>query len=167
MMSWKQHGLPEAAMLTRTASKLIFALLWALPALTLPAPAKADGPTAGAPLDQADTAAIEAVISHQLGAFQRDDGQAAFSDASPSIQQMFHDPATFMEMVKTGYLPVYRSSHVEFRDLGMIDGKLIQQVYMVGPDGVAVLALYEMQRQPDGSWRINGCAIARAPDQGV
>ena len=109
----------------------------------------------------------QAVISHQLGAFQRDDGQAAFSDASPSIQQMFHDPATFMEMVKTGYLPVYRSSHVEFRDLGMIDGKLIQQVYMVGPDGVAVLALYEMQRQPDGSWRINGCSIARAPDQGV
>ena len=106
-------------------------------------------------------------IDSTLGAFHRDDGQAAFSDASPMIQEMFHDPGTFMEMVKTGYLPVYRSSHVEFRDLGMIDGKLIQQVYMVGPDGVAVLALYEMQRQPDGSWRINGCSIARAPDQGV
>jgi hypothetical protein len=24
-----------------------------------------------------------------------------------------------------------------------------------------------MQRQPDGSWRINGVSIARAPDQGV
>ncbi len=149
-------------MLIRIASKLVFALLLILPAMT-----KADGPAVGATVDQADTAAIQAVISHQLGAFHHDDGQAAFADASPSIQQIFHDPDTFMQMVKTGYLPVYRSSHVEFRDLGMIDGKLIQQVYMVGPDGVAVLALYEMQRQPDGSWRINGCSIARAPDQGV
>ena len=147
-------------MLTRIASQFVFALLLVLPAL-----ARADSPSA--PVGQPDKTAIEAVISHQLGAFHRDDGQAAFSDASPMIQEMFHDPGTFMEMVKTGYLPVYRSSHVEFRDLGMIDGKLIQQVYMVGPDGVAVLALYEMQRQPDGSWRINGCSIARAPDQGV
>jgi len=153
---------PEAPMLARIASQFVFALL-----LVLPAMAKADSPAVSAPVGRADRAAIEAVISHQLGAFHRDDGEAAFSDASPSIQQMFHDPGTFMEMVKTGYLPVYRSSHVEFRDLGTIDGNLIQQVYMVGPDGVAVLALYEMQRQPDGSWRINGCAIARAPDQGV
>ena len=149
-------------MLARIASRLAFALL-----LILPAMAKADGPAAGASISRADAAASEAVISHQLGAFLHDDGEAAFSDASPGIQQMFHDPATYMEMVKTGYQPVYRSSHVEFRDLGMIDGRLIQQVYMVGPDGVAVLALYEMQRQPDGSWRINGCSIARAPDQGV
>ena len=148
-------------MLTRIASQFVFALL-----LILPAMARADSPAVGAS-SQADKAAIEAVISHQLGAFHRDDGEAAFSDASPMIQQLFHDPGTFMEMVKTGYLSVYRSSHVEFRDLGMIDGKLIQQVYMVGPDGIAVLALYEMQRQPDGSWRINGCSIARAPDQGV
>ena len=49
----------------------------------------------------------------------------------------------------------------------MIEGRLVQRVYMVGPDGIAVLADYEMQRQPDGSWRINGCSIAKAPDQGV
>jgi hypothetical protein len=145
-------------MLTRLASRILIVLT-----LVLPAMAGADSPALG----QADTAAIRAVISHQLGAFHQDDGQAAFSDASPTIQQMFHDSDTFMQMVKTGYLPVYRSSHVEFRDLGMVDGKLIQQVYMVGPDGVAVLALYEMQRQPDGTWRINGCSIARAPDQGA
>ena len=145
-------------MLIRLASRLLIALILALPGM-----ARADSPVPG----QADSAAIRAVISHQLGAFHHDDGQAAFSDASPGIQQMFHDPDTFMQMVKTGYLPVYRSSHVEFRDLGMVDGKLVQQVYMVGPDGVAVLALYEMQRQPDGTWRINGCSIARAPDLGA
>jgi hypothetical protein len=44
---------------------------------------------------------------------------------------------------------------------------LVQQVYMVGPDGVAVIADYAMQKQPDGSWKINGCSIEKAPDQGV
>jgi hypothetical protein len=131
--------------------------------LSLPVAARAGD----APVGPADTAAIHAVIADQLGAFLRDDGAGAFADASPTIQQIFHDPDTFMEMVRTGYQSVYRARGVEFRDLGMMEKRLIQQVYMTGPDGIPVLAFYEMQRQPDGSWRINGVSIARAPDQGV
>jgi len=129
----------------------------------LPAAARAADPALGA----GDTAAIRGVISHQLGAFLKDDQTAAFSDASPTIQALFHDPDTFMQMVRSAYQPVYRASGVEFRALTMIEGRLVQRVYMVGPDGIAVLADYEMQRQPDGTWRINGCSIAKAPDQGV
>jgi len=70
-------------------------------------------------------------------------------------------------MVRSAYQPVYRASGVEFRELTTSEGRLVQRVYMVGPDGIAVLADYEMQRQPDGTWRINGCSIAKAPDQGV
>lgn len=131
--------------------------------LALPVAARGDDTAVGA----ADAAAIRAVISHQLGAFLRDDGPAAYGDASPSIQAIFHDPATFMDMVRTGYQSVYRARGVEFRDLGMMEGRLVQQVYMTGPDGIPVLALYSMQKQADGSWKINGCSIARAPDQGV
>lgn len=145
-------------MAARLGVLLAFLLLFASPGA-----ARAEDPGATSP----DAAAIRAVISHQLAAFQRDDQAAAFSDASPTIQSIFHDPDTFMRMVRTGYQPVYRASGVEFRDLGMIAGRLVQRVYMVGPDGVAVIADYEMQRQPDGSWRINGCSIERAPDQGV
>jgi hypothetical protein len=120
-----------------------------------------------APVGPADSAAIRAVIADQLSAFLHDDGPGAFSYASPTIQQLFHDPGTFMDMVRTGYRSVYRARGVEFRELGMMEKRLIQQVYMTGPDGIPVLALYEMQRQADGSWRINGVSIARAPDQGV
>ncbi len=120
-----------------------------------------------APVGPADTSAIRAIISDQLGAFLRDDGAGAFADASPTIQRVFRDADTFMAMVRTGYQSVYRARGVEFRDLGMMEKRLIQQVYMTGPDGIPVLALYEMQRQPDGTWRINGVSIARAPDQGV
>jgi hypothetical protein len=145
-------------MARRLALVLAYLLISILP-LAVRAEDSAVGP--------ADAAAIRAVISHQLGAFLKDDQTAAFGDASPTIQRIFHDPATFMQMVRSAYQPVYRSSDVEFRELGMVEGRLIQRVYMVGPDGIAVLADYEMQRQPDGSWRINGCSIARAPDQGV
>ena len=131
--------------------------------LCAPGWAKAGDPAAS----DADAAAIQGVISDQLSAFLHDDGAAAFSYASPTIQTYFHDPDTFMQMVRTGYQPVYRARGVEFRDLGMVENRLIQQVYMTGSDGIPVLALYEMQRQPDGSWRINGVSIARAPDQGV
>jgi hypothetical protein len=145
-------------MIRRFAFLLAFLVLSAPPIL-----AQADAPAVGS----SDAAAIRAVISHQLGAFLKDDQTAAFADASPTIQQIFHDPETFMRMVRTAYQPVYRASGVEFRELGPIDGRLVQRVYMVGPDGIAVIADYEMQRQPDGSWRINGCSIERAPDQGV
>jgi hypothetical protein len=137
--------------------KLIALLL----SLSLPAAAQAQD------VGPADKTAIQDVISAQLNAFQHDDGNTAYSYASPTIQTLFHDAGTFMEMVRTGYKSVYRAHDVEFRDLGPLDGRLVQQVHMVGPDGVAVIADYSMQKQPDGSWKINGCSIEKAPDQGV
>ncbi len=115
----------------------------------------------------ADTAAIRQVIERQIAAFQRDDGPAAFAFAAPGIQGMFGDPDTFMEMVRTGYLPVYRPREVEFRGLVVRRGTPIQEVLLVGPDGRPVLALYSMERQADGSWRISGCTLVKAPDETV
>jgi hypothetical protein len=36
------------------------------------------------------------------------------------------------------------------------DGRTVQMMRFVGPDGVAVIAMYDMERQPDGTWRISG-----------
>ncbi len=117
-----------------------------------------------APVSEADEARIRAVVADQLAAFQRDDANAAFAVASPSIQQRFQTPGIFMQMVKTGYAPVYRPRKVEFRDLADAEGIPVQRVYLVGPDGVPVIALYPMERQADGSWRIDGCYLVRADD---
>ena len=38
-----------------------------------------------------------------------------------------------------------------------------QRVLVVGPDGVPVIAVYPMQRMPDGSWLINGCFLLAYP----
>jgi hypothetical protein len=119
-------------------------------------PARADGEAA---LGTADRAAIRAVIEQQLAAFQRDDERAAFRLASPTIQQQFQSSANFMRMVRNGYQVVYRPRDVQFGEIETVEGQIIQRIELIGPDGVPALAHYVMQRQPDGSWRINGCFL--------
>lgn len=114
-------------------------------------------------LPDADRQAIRAVIERQLQAFLRDDGTAAFSYATPSIQGIFQSPENFMAMVKNGYQPVYRPQAVTFRDIIDLHGAPAQRVLVVGPDGVPVIAVYPMQRMPDGTWLINGCYLLAYP----
>ncbi len=113
---------------------------------------------------EADKVAIRKVIEEQLGAFQRDDAQAAFAQASPNIQAMFQTPDRFMSMVRGGYQPVYRPRQVEFRDIIDIDGTPTQKVFIIGPDGAPVMALYPMEQQADGTWKISGCYLVPAGD---
>ena len=118
---------------------------------------------AQAPASQADRAAIRAVIGDQISAFRRDDGDAAFAFAAPSIRDMFGTADRFMAMVRGGYQPVYRPRQVEFGDLMLKEGALTQVVHVVGPDGIPVTALYFMERQADGTWRISGCSLVVEP----
>jgi hypothetical protein len=106
-----------------------------------------------------DRAAIRGVVGEQLAAFQRDDERAAFALASPTIQQQFESSGNFMRMVRSRYQPVYRPRNVQYGEIETVDGEIIQRVELIGPDGVPALAHYVMERQPDGSWRINGCFL--------
>lgn len=117
--------------------------------------------------DGADRTAIRQVIESQLAAFQKDDAAGAYGFASPTIQEKFVNADIFMEMVKAGYPAVYRPREVEFRDLRSEAGRWYQDLFLIGPDGNPAMAIYEMQQQPDGSWRINGCRLTKAPDQSV
>lgn len=112
-----------------------------------------------APLPVQDRAAIRSVIQHQIEAFRHDDGAAAFGDASPGIRQMFGDAGTFMEMVRRGYAPVYHPQAFAFGPLTDAGGKIVQHVELTGPDGARQEALYFMEREGDGTWRIDGCEL--------
>jgi len=123
------------------------------------------GMPAFAQADDADKPAIVGVIQKQLDAFQGDRAAEAFGYASPDIQHLFGTPDKFMAMVRQGYPPVYRPRSVDFRELVTSEGRIVQKVLFVGPDGVPVIAEYFMERQPDGSWRIDGCRLDRSGDQ--
>ncbi len=130
-----------------------FALLGVMLALALPAQVSAS-----------DQTAIREIIERQVEAFRRDDGEAAFGYASPSIQGMFGTAEIFMDMVRQGYRPVYRPQVFEFREIVTLHGMVTQKVHVIGPDGRPVTAFYPMAQQPDGSWRIEGCYL-QAPEE--
>ncbi len=111
----------------------------------------------------AQGSAIEQVIRDQMAAFARDDGEAAFAFATPGLRAMFGSAEMFMSMVRQGYQPVYRPRAVTFGELAEQDGQMVQEVGVIGPDGVPRIALYTMERQPDGTWRIAGCRLVERP----
>ena len=106
-----------------------------------------------------DAPAIQSVISSQISAFLSGDGELAYSYASPGIKRLFPSPQIFMQMVEQGYEPVFRPRSFAFTDLELNDDRALQLVDIVGPDGAPWTALYMLERQPDGSWRISGCQL--------
>ncbi|MEE9289622.1 MAG: DUF4864 domain-containing protein [Alphaproteobacteria bacterium] len=143
----------------RAAAALILGIaLW----MFVPPLAAHGGESVTGALGAADRAEINRIIGAQIDAFRRDDAHAAFAFASPGIRRMFGDAETFMEMVRTGYRPVYRPRRLRFLDIIDFHGQPTQRVFVVGPDGVGVVAYYLMERQADGSWRIDGCILSTA-----
>ncbi len=103
-----------------------------------------------------DRAAIAQVIEAQVEAFKRTDGAAAFGFASPAIRRQFQTPENFMRMVENGYAPLLRPRRFELRRTLTVQGLVLQEVFFVGADLTTMLLLYNMERQDDGTWRING-----------
>lgn len=112
-----------------------------------------------------DAAGIRSVIDRQIAAFRSDDGAAAYSFAAPSIQKMFPSVPRFMDMVRRGYAPVYRPRSYSFEDLRTENGATVQVVRLVGPAGAEWLAFYTLDKQADGSWKITGVYLQKAPGQ--
>ena len=115
---------------------------------------------AGNTITEKDKIAIREVIQKQLEAFQRDDGETAFSLASPGIQQVFRTPQIFLRMVKTSYYAVYRPQKVDFLSLELTEGNPVQILQITGPNGVVYKALYPMEFQAkDQTWKTAGCYL--------
>jgi hypothetical protein len=118
-------------------------------------------PASAQSISAGDARAIRQVIESQLDAFKRDDDARAFSYAAPGIRATFGTSEHFMAMVREQYAVVYRPRSVSFEEPALIDGQFIQPVRMTDAEGRAWLALYPMEKQRDGSWRIAGCQLAR------
>lgn len=114
--------------------------------------------------DEAARDAARATVERQIEAFRRDDAATAYAQAAPQIQSLFPSPETFLAMVRQGYGAVYRARRFsvdrieEAGDDGLALGVTIQD-----EAGADWAALYSLQNQPDGAWRITGCRLVKAP----
>ena len=105
------------------------------------------------------------MIREQLAAFRADDETNAFAHASPDIQRKFGTPEAFRLMVRRNYEAVYRPLSVSFGALALGPLGPIQYVDIVGPHAEALSAIYVMERQDDGTWKIGGCFVAPSVDK--
>lgn len=101
------------------------------------------------------------IIEKQIQAFLKDDAATAYSFAAPGIQERYPDKDKFFAMVKRSYQPVYHPGNYAFgRSKTMGDGAMIlHEVIISGSDGKDWKAVYQMLRQPDGTYRIGGVVM--------
>lgn len=112
------------------------------------------------PVSAAEARAVQTVVAAQLDAFAKGDAAKAFSFASPEIRKVFSTPKRFMEMARLGYPPLFQPAAVTFFKPEQAGKEVLQRVQLADDQGVLWVALYSLQRQPDGLWRITGCTLA-------
>lgn len=116
------------------------------------------------PVGPADGRAVRGVIEAQLKAFAAADAEAAYAHASPAIRAQFKDAATFLAMVQHLYPMLIRPVTTGFLVPEWGAGVILQGVQFRDREGHYWRALYELQRQPDLRWRINGCVVVEDDD---
>ncbi|MBP6224662.1 MAG: DUF4864 domain-containing protein [Rhizobacter sp.] len=112
-----------------------------------------------AEVPEAQAAKAREVVQAQLDAFAADDARRAFLLASPSARRHLRSPDNFINLVRRNYAVVYRPASVAFLKPQLIDGVVILGVQMTDAQGSAWLATYQLERQPDGIFLIDGCEL--------
>ena len=121
------------------------------------------GPLASAFAGEAEIKSAQGTIDAQLKAFQAGDGETAYSFAAPNVKKIFPSVGIFMSMVENGYQPVRKPRNYSFGKVEeMSPTSIVQQVMIVGPDGKDYEAVYTLELQPDGVYRITGVSLRAA-----
>ena len=110
-------------------------------------------------LKPSDRIAIRATVQAQLKAIHTNDADLAFAYATVELQQKVGSPHAFMRMIRESYKPVHQPRAMFFQDARIMEGVATQHVLFMDASGAPVKAVYSMQRQTDGTWRINGCML--------
>jgi len=121
---------------------------------------------AAAPADE-ENQRIRAVILAQLEAFADDDADAAFDTATPGVREAMGHPGRFLAMVRGIYPMVVRPASVAFLEVELQAREAWQLARIVDGSGKPWLALFILERQPDGKWRIGGCSVSEMRGQPV
>jgi hypothetical protein len=103
----------------------------------------------------------QSLIQRQIDAFLHNDAAAAYSFAAPGIKALFPDKDIFFAMVKKSYQPVYHPGNYAFGKSRAIDNGAVvyQEMLITGTDDKDWTAIYQIARQPDGTYKINGVQI--------
>lgn len=111
-------------------------------------------------LAESDIEQVQRTIATQLAAFAEDDAEGAFETATPAVREAMGTSTRFLALVRGAYPMVYRPHTVKFHKPRQHDGSVLQLAEITDRNSKSWLAIFVLERQPDASWRISGCAVA-------
>ena len=111
-------------------------------------------------LPPAEWREIRLVVERQRDALVAGDAERAFAYASRGLREQFGDAQTFLHMVQRAYAPLVEARDAVLLEGAVIDGQVIQPLRLLLPDNTVLVALYTMEKQRAGGWRIAGCVLA-------
>jgi hypothetical protein len=134
--------------------RFVVVIALAMAAVGLQANARAEDLTAS------EAQHVRAVILAQLKAFADDDAERAFATATPEVRKAIGNSSLFLALVRGNYPMVYRPVAFGFLPPQQEAGHVVQMVTLRDQDNKTWLAVFSLERQPEGTWRIAGCVVA-------
>jgi len=114
-----------------------------------------------APVAAGDAQAIREAVQSQLDAFADDDAVTAFELATTSVRTLFGDADHLLQIIKRQFPPVYRHRDVVFSIPEIVGGRALQLVRLTDAECQVWVAVFVMQQETSGSWRIDGCKLVK------
>ncbi len=115
---------------------------------------------AAAPVPDEEAQKVREVIVAQVAALAEDDAERAFETATPSVRAAIGSSWRFLAMVRGAYPMVYRPNSMSFHKPEKEGASVLQLVEIKDSESKSWLAVFQLEQQPDQSWRISGCAVA-------
>ncbi len=110
-------------------------------------------------IGNADAREIQEAVQTQLDALAVDDAAAAFEMATPAKRMLIGSPAHFMDIIREQYPAIYRYLGAIFSQPEVLDGIVVQTVWVTSGDRHVWLAIFGMERDENGRWKIDGCEL--------
>lgn len=136
-------------------TRCFFAMLILLSGLALPLSSAA----AVNEVSQEDQLAIKTVVASQLAALADDNADAAFALATADTRSRLRNSDIFLQIIKQQFTPIYRHQRALFSPPEVIAGRMVQIVRLTDSESSVWLAIYQMQKESDGQWKIAGCRL--------
>ena len=102
---------------------------------------------------------IREAIRGQIRALAARDAERAFAYLAPVTKDYFSEGTAFLRKLMVQIRPLVDASGYTFTDVGREATDAIQNVVLTDNEGREWLALFTLERQPDGSWGIKSCEV--------
>ena len=106
---------------------------------------------------------VRKVILAQVQAMADNDAERMFETTTPRVRAAVGSSGRFLSMMLGAYPMVYQPSAMNFHPPHRKSDGAFQLVEIMDRDDHSWLAVFILERQPDASWRISGCAVTENP----